>query len=97
MRPRITSAESCARVCSRFLQIGGRRRQDEHADDVGAGLFAQLLRALPVDIEQNVPSRRKRRFDRHARRAVALVEHGAHSSRSPLAAIASNACWSTKK
>ncbi len=33
----------------KFLE---RRRQDESADDVAAGKLEQLLRALPVDVEQ---------------------------------------------
>ena len=62
-------------ACAGALQLGGRRRQDEDADDIGRRLLAQLLGALPVDVEQHVPARRQRRFDRRARRAVAIVEH----------------------
>ena len=54
------------------LQLGHRRRQDEHADHVGARL-AQLLGALPVDVEQDVAARGERLLDRRARRAVAMA------------------------
>ena len=64
-----TGVEPCLEVC-------GRRRQNEHADDVGACLLPQLLGALPVDVEQHVASGRQRRFDRRTRRAVAIVEYG---------------------
>ena len=40
------------------LQVSRRRRQYEYADDIGPRLLAQLLRALPVDVEQHVLSRR---------------------------------------
>ena len=36
------------------LQFGDRRRQHEHADQIAARLFAQLLGALPIDVEQHV-------------------------------------------
>ena len=42
-----------AALQARF-QLGHRRRQDEDRDDVGAHLFAELLGALPVDVEQHV-------------------------------------------
>ena len=42
-----------------FFEVGGRWRQDEHADDVRPRLFPQLLRALPVDVEQHVLPRRQ--------------------------------------
>ena len=57
MRPRITSVGILRAGVQPLFEIGGRGRQDEHADDVGAGLLAQLLGALPVDVEQHVPSR----------------------------------------
>src|SRR5262249_203305 len=47
----------------------------ENADEIGAPLLAQLLRALPVDIEQHVAPRRERAFNRSARRAVAIAEY----------------------
>ena len=58
-----------------FFQVGGRRRQDEHTDDIGSRLFPQLLCALPVDVEQHVLPRRQGGFDGRARRAVAMVEY----------------------
>ena len=53
-----------------------RGRQQEHADDIGPGALAQLLGALPVDIEQHVMPGGQRILHRLARRAVAVVEHG---------------------
>jgi len=67
MRPRITSAESCARERSRCLEVGDRGRQHENADEIAIGFLAQLLRALPVDVEQHVAPLCQRRFDRSAR------------------------------
>ena len=54
MRPRITVVGILRAGVQPFLEVCGRRRQDKHADDVGAGLLPQLLGALPVDIEQHV-------------------------------------------
>ena len=45
----------CARV-QPTLEIGRGRRQNEYADDVVARFFAQLLRTLPIDVEQHVLS-----------------------------------------
>ena len=36
----------------------------------------KLLGALPIDVEQNIPTRRQRFLDRRARRAVEIAEHG---------------------
>jgi len=52
-----------------LFQIGGRGRQDEHADDIDPCLLAQLLGALQFDVERLILSRRQRSFDRRARHA----------------------------
>ena len=49
-----------------LLEIAGRGRQDEHADDVGPRFLAQLLRALPVDVEQHILPGRQRGFNQAA-------------------------------
>ena len=52
-----------------------RRRQHEDADHVVAALLAQLLGALPVDVEQHVAAAPRAPPHRPARRAVAVAEH----------------------
>src|SRR5258705_2830457 len=47
-----------------------RWRQDKYTDDVVGRAAAQLLRALPVDVEQNIVPGGKGRFPRRAWRAV---------------------------
>ncbi len=51
---------SPARDGAAALELLGRGRQDEDADHVVAGDLAQLLRALPVDVEQHVAAGRER-------------------------------------
>ena len=50
-------------------------RQDEDTNDVAASQLEQLLRTLPVDVEQNVLAVLEILEHGVARRAVALVEH----------------------
>jgi hypothetical protein len=57
---------------SEFLH---RRRQDEDRDHIGAHLFLQLLRALPVDVEQHVAAFAHRHLGSLARRAVEIAMH----------------------
>ena len=57
------------------LEIGDRGRQHEDADEIGAALLAQLLGALPIDVEQHVAARREHALDWRPRRAVAVAEH----------------------
>ena len=71
----------CAGVKPLF-KIGGRRRQDEDADNIRSRLFPQLLGALPVDVEQHVLSRRQAR-PRPARAAC----HSDCRTRWPIRAI----------
>src|SRR3546814_10112293 len=56
------------------LQFLHRRRQDEDAHDIAARNLVQLLRALPVDVEQHVPPRLQHRLHRRPRRAVTLAK-----------------------
>src|SRR5690349_21434616 len=58
-----------------MLERAGGRRQNENADQVGARCLAQLLRALPIDIKQNIASRLQSLRDRPSRRAVAMPKH----------------------
>ena len=62
-----------------LLEVARRGRQDEHRHQVVAALLLELLRALPVDVEQHVAAGLERRLDRRARRAVVVVEHPAHA------------------
>ena len=50
----MTSSLSVPRVAQAALELGHRRRQDEDADEVLAHRRMKLLRALPVDVEQDV-------------------------------------------
>jgi hypothetical protein len=63
MRERMMSLLSCARRLSRrsssFTQAA-----DEDADEIVARLLAQLLRALPVDVEQHVAAGTQRLLHR---------------------------------
>ena len=54
MRPRMTSSESCARVCSRFSRSAADGGRMNTLTTSSARLLAQLLGALPVDIEQHI-------------------------------------------
>src|SRR3546814_13092841 len=56
------------------LQLFHRRRQDEDAYDVGPRFLIELLRALPVDIEQHILARLEQFVDARARRAVTVAE-----------------------
>src|SRR3546814_5198590 len=56
-------------------QLRRRGRQDEHADEVVARRLAQLLGALPVDVEWHVAAALQRGLHRRARRAVVVAEH----------------------
>ena len=76
MRPRITSSQSCARVCSRFSRSaadGGRM----NTLTTSARAFSRNC-WVPCQSMSNSTScpADKRRFDRRPRRAVAIVEHG---------------------
>ena len=51
-------------------------RQQEHADDVGFHLLIKLLRALPVDIEQEILALADTGFHLRLGGAVAVAEHG---------------------
>ena len=75
MRAPMTDLLSCARRLEPALQFPDGRRQDENADEIVARFFAQLLRALPIDIEQHVAAGAQCVDDRPARRAVAMAEH----------------------
>src|SRR3954453_13047545 len=55
------------------LELGHRGRQDEDADDVRIDLL-QLLRALPVDVEQHVAAALDRLHHLALERAVAVAE-----------------------
>jgi hypothetical protein len=57
------------------FQLGYRWREDENACHIPARPFSQLLRALPVDVEQNVPPTLERRLDRRPRRPIAMAEY----------------------
>ncbi len=57
------------------LQFPYARRQDEDTDEIVARLFAQLLRALPVDVEQDIAARLASLEHRQPRRAVAMAEN----------------------
>ena len=57
------------------LELLCRRRQNENADQVGARFLTQLLRALPIDVEQNVAARLQCLGHRLARRAIAMPKH----------------------
>src|SRR5882672_1932379 len=57
------------------FKIRNRRRQHKDADEIIAALLAQLLRALPVDVEHHITPHRQRALDRCARRAIAAPEH----------------------
>ena len=57
---------------AQFIQAG---RQDEDADDVLLVLLIELLRALPVDVEQIVLPARKPLADDPLGRAIAISEH----------------------
>ena len=56
------------------LQLHQRRRQDVDADDILRIARLQLLRALPVDVEQHVTALVHRLPNGASRRAVALAE-----------------------
>ena len=51
-----------------------RRRQDENADNVTTGLLIQLLRALPVNVEQHIATARQDRINRRVRRAITVAK-----------------------
>ena len=51
-------------------------RKDEYTGDVLAGGFLQLLRPLPVDIEEDVPALGQRLPHGRRRRSVAMAEDG---------------------
>src|SRR5262249_11451814 len=55
------------------LELAGRWRQHEYADDVVAHFLIELLRALPVDVEQHVASRRQRPFYRLPPRSLEIA------------------------
>src|SRR5882672_1584639 len=57
------------------FKIRNRRRQHKNADEIVAALLAQLLGALPVDVEQHITPHRQRALDRCPRRAIAAPEH----------------------
>src|SRR5262249_7141373 len=57
------------------FQLFRRRRQDEDADKIGRGCPAELLRALPIDIEQHIAAGLQSLEHRRSRRAVAVAEH----------------------
>ena len=54
MRCRITGFVVLAAAYAAAFPIRRPRAADEDADEIASGFFAQLLRALPVDVEQNV-------------------------------------------
>jgi hypothetical protein len=54
--------------------MGG--RQNEHADEIFAHALLELLRALPVDVEQHVLAGGQRVHHRLFRRAVEMIEDG---------------------
>ena len=64
----------CAPSGEPAAQLLDRRRQDEHAHDIAAGLLVKLLRALPVDVEQHVPAFVEHPIDRRLGRSVAMIE-----------------------
>ena len=72
-RKRTISSGSCGAAPQAPLELGHRRRQDEHADHVVARGRAQLLGALPVDVEQHVAAAGQRLLDSRARRAVGMA------------------------
>jgi len=74
MRRATMSGESWARVINRFSRSRGRRRQDEHRHQVVAHPLLELLRALPVDVEQHVVTAMQGCVDRRPRRAVVVIE-----------------------
>src|SRR4051812_34959551 len=57
------------------LEVRNRRRQHEDADEIAICLLTKLLRALPVDVEQNVAALDQSRLDWQPRRAIAISEH----------------------
>ncbi len=57
-----------------LAQLGHRGRQDEHAHDIAAGELVKLLRALPVDVEQDVAALLEHVPDLRLGRAVAMAE-----------------------
>ena len=56
MRRATISGGSCARDLQALFEHRARRRQHEHAHDITGHFFGELLRTLPVDVEQNVPA-----------------------------------------
>src|SRR5438552_14855795 len=56
-------------------QFAARRRQDENADQIGGRVFAQLLGALPIDVEQHVAALLERLLYRLSRRAIEVAEY----------------------
>ena len=57
------------------FEFGQRWRQDENPDEILAHRRMKLLRALPVDVEQDVAAGLQRGLHRRLGRAVAIVEH----------------------
>jgi 16S rRNA (adenine1518-N6/adenine1519-N6)-dimethyltransferase len=57
------------------LEVRNRRRQHEDADEIAICLLTKLLRALPVDVEQNVAALDQSRLDWQPGRAIAISEH----------------------
>ena len=55
------------------LQLGARRRQDEKLHRLGQ-VLTHLIRALPVDLEDEVTALGKRRFDDAPARAIQVAE-----------------------
>src|SRR4029450_4166808 len=57
------------------LELGHRGRQNEDSNQILAHGGVQLLRALPVDVEQYIAARLERGLHRRLGRAVAVTEH----------------------
>ena len=65
---------SVAALAQPRLELFARRRQDEDLDRLRQAL-AHLLRALPVDLEDQVAALGERRLDDALPRAVEVAEH----------------------
>ena len=73
------------RACAQAsFEFGARRRQDENTDRIGAHtigpaaigqLGTDLLRALPVDLQQHVAPLRQKRLDRRTRSTLQIAVH----------------------
>ena len=74
MRARDDGAAVLRAAFEPSLQLLDRGRQDEDADEIVARLLAQLLGALPIDVEQDIAAGPQCLLHRLARRAVAMAE-----------------------